>query len=152
MTIKNIANWFDTATPEADNQKKHTQIGVHLEEIGEMLETFIVHEKDDNIPDNELMIASLLSETDSFASLLKQGKIELDLGSINRKLLLDSLCDQIVTAIGIARYLKMDIVGALAEVDRSNWSKFENGQPIKDHNGKILKGKNYSQPVLDPFV
>lgn len=45
-----------------------------------------------------------------------------------------------------------DIVGALQEVNRSNWSKFENGEPIFDENGKIKKGPNYRPPDLSKFV
>ena len=42
---------------------------------------------------------------------------------------LDAICDQIVTAVGVAYMMGMDIEGALAEVNRSNWSKFKGGLP-----------------------
>jgi hypothetical protein len=48
--------------------------------------------------------------------------------------------------------LDMDVLGALEEVNRSNFSKFENGKAVFDENGKITKGKNYSKPNLKPFV
>ena len=35
---------------------------------------------------------------------------------------------------------------------RSNNSKFENGKPIFNEQGKIMKGKDYSEPDLAPFV
>jgi predicted HAD superfamily Cof-like phosphohydrolase len=72
----------------------------------------------------------------------KQSKIEL----------LDSLADQIVTAIGVAHMFGFDISGALAEVNRSNFSKFEDGKPVFDANGKITKGKNYTPPELTPYI
>jgi hypothetical protein len=58
------------------------------------------------------------------------------------------LADQIVTAVGIASMLDMDIVGALQEVNRSNYSKFVNGRAVFDENGKIKKGADYSKPDL----
>ena len=65
---------------------------------------------------------------------------------------LDALADGIVTATGMAHMAGMDIVGALGEVNRSNWSKFEDGKPVFNENGKIAKGKDYSKPELKPYL
>jgi hypothetical protein len=47
----------------------------------------------------------------------------------------------------------MNFDGALTEVNKSNWSKFdESSNPIIDSNGKILKGPNYFKPELKKFV
>lgn len=71
----------------------------------------------------------------------------------NQKIeLLDSLCDQIVTAVGVAHMLGMDIEGALKEVNDSNMSKFEDGKAVFNENGKIKKGKHYRKPNLASFV
>ena len=70
----------------------------------------------------------------------------------DRQLLLDSLCDQIVTAVGVAHMFGLDITGALEEVNRSNWSKFVDGEPVFNKHGKIAKGPNYSPPDLSKFV
>lgn len=66
--------------------------------------------------------------------------------------LLDALVDQIVTAVGVGHMMGMDVLGALAEVNRSNFSKFEDGKPVFDANGKITKGKHYTPPQLDKFI
>ena len=71
---------------------------------------------------------------------------------IDRQELLDSLADQIVTAVGVARMFELDIVGALKEVNASNYSKFVDGKPLFDENGKIKKGPNYFKPDLSKFV
>lgn len=48
---------------------------------------------------------------------------------------------------------KYDFEGAFNEVHRSNMSKLDSdGKPVKRHDGKILKGPNYSPPNLAPFV
>lgn len=72
--------------------------------------------------------------------------------TINKVELLDSLADQIVTAVGVAHMMGFDILGALEEVNRSNFSKFEDGKPVFDANGKITKGKDYVKPNLEHFV
>ena len=38
------------------------------------------------------------------------------------------------------------------EVNDSNFSKFEDGQPIFDANRKIIKGSGYRKPNLEPFL
>ena len=70
----------------------------------------------------------------------------------SRRELLDALCDQIVTAVGVAYMLGMDIQGALNEVNRSNWSKFVDGKAVFNEQGKIAKSENYTPPQLVEFV
>lgn len=43
---------------------------------------------------------------------------------MDKKALLDALCDQIVTALGVGYMMGFDMEGALAEVNRSNYTKF----------------------------
>lgn len=92
-------------------------------------------------------IISLLAHT------LKEGIIVLREPSRDEKVaLLDALCDQVVTAVGVAHCARIDILGGLAEVDSSNWSKFVDGKPVFDSNGKIAKGQNYRKADLRHFV
>ena len=67
------------------------------------------------------------------------------------KELLDALCDQIVTAVGVAHMFGMNIEGAMDEVNRSNFSKFVDGKPVFNEHGKIIKGPNYTPPDLTGF-
>jgi hypothetical protein len=62
---------------------------------------------------------------------------------------LDSLADQIVTAVGVGVCAKMDMNAAVTEVNESNWSKFNyKGYPEFDEHGKIKKGERYRKPAL----
>ena len=70
----------------------------------------------------------------------------------NRAELLDALCDQIVTATGIGTFFGMNVPGALSEVNRSNFSKFVNGEPVFNENQKVMKGPGYTPPELSPFI
>ena len=82
---------------------------------------------------------------------LQKGAIE-ELSTDARVELLDALCDQIVTAVGVAYMMGMDIESALAEVNRSNWSKFEGGVPVFNEQGKIAKGVEYTPPELSDYI
>lgn len=139
-TISSISNWFTQAVPVPTDKNRAVQLGVHFEEVAEMLTSL-----------NYLHCAEGLN---ALADSMKGPFPPLSpVSPIDKKELLDALCDQIVTAVGVAHMHGMDIIGALREVDASNWSKFdENGKPIFNEQGKIAKGPSYFKPKLDPFV
>ena len=72
--------------------------------------------------------------------------------TINELELLDAICDQIVTAVGVGYMMGFDVEGALKEVIRSNNSKMVDGKFIFDGNGKIAKPESFSEPNLKPFL
>lgn len=137
--ISDIRSWFTLAAPEPTDKNRAVQFGVHLEEISEMLRALFPG-------DNEL--ASLLESKALYFKRDYPGVFD----GHDRTELLDALCDQIVTAVGVAHMFGLDIEGALAEVNRSNWSKFVDGKPTFDANGKIAKPATYSKPDLTPFL
>lgn len=143
--IEQTKAWFEQAIPEPTIADACVQIGCHMEEVGEMLEVTGDHGALDEV----LVISNYYKQ--------KHGNYLVDTGAIftdkqAKTELLDSLADQIVTAIGVAHMFGFDISGALAEVNRSNFSKFEGGKPVFDANGKIAKGKNYTPPDLTPYI
>lgn len=133
---QSILDWFKKAKPNPTIRDIATQVGCHFEEVAEMLEAT------NNVND----------ETKNFADFYKQGYGTDNINYFNKQELLDSLCDQVVTAIGVGYMMGFDIIGALNEVNNSNWSKFENGKAIFDENGKIKKGVNYFKPNLLKFI
>lgn len=136
MTVEVIKKWFELAVPAPTEKNQNVQFGVHVEEGAEMFEAV-----------NEPMLAARLHV---IGEAYKKGGAKL--GEVDRALLLDSLCDQIVTAVGVAHMFGMNIEAALAEVNRSNYSKFVDGKPVFDANGKIAKPATYSPPNLAPFI
>ena len=87
------------------------------------------------------------------SNLLKQEEDSFFINEEDRKELLDSLADQIVTATGVGTFLGMNVPGALAEVNRSNYSKFNaEGEPIFNENTKVMKGPFYTKPDLTPYI
>ena len=143
-TISSIVKWFEKTRPEKTARDYLAQLSCHFEEVAECAEaigfpTPAMRTLSKNLRTTDVMYV----DTDYQCKTLPESW---------RKELLDALCDQIVTAIGVAHCANLDIVGALAEVNYSNWSKFENGEPIRDERGKIIKGRNYKTPVLDGFI
>ena len=137
--------WFDAVRPEPTASDLCVQIGCKLEEEAEFLAALGLYD----------ISAALANVADKF-----KAKGPIGLHSTRRLLdslaveveVLDALCDSTVTNIGIANFLGANFHGALAEVNRSNKSKFVNGKPIFDTNGKLKKGPDFSKPELKPFA
>lgn len=71
----------------------------------------------------------------------------------SRDSLLKELADLVYVVVGTAVAMGMDFDGAFAEVHRSNMSKLgDDGKPIYNEFGKVLKGQNYSPADMSRFV
>lgn len=141
MTLSKTKEWFETAVPVQTQQGFNVQLGCHLEEVVEML---------DNLEFSDFAAMVAAQSVKALADLLKAGQCTARI--INPVEHLDALADQIVTAVGCAHMARMNILGALDEVNRSNFSKFEGGKPVFNEHGKIKKGRDYSEPQLARFV
>lgn len=145
LNIKPILEWFEQAKPNPTTEDACVQIGCHYEEVKEM---------SDSTGDSD--ISDCCYTASSHYKMKNKNYIrEIELIDSCEKTkieLLDSLCDQIVTAIGVAYMLGFDIEKSLAEVNRSNWSKFVDGKPQFNEQGKIAKPESYSPPELKGFI
>ncbi len=137
-----IENWFKKAKPEPTARDRLTQIGCHYEEVSEMMVACHGYEH---------MGSSVMNNCANGYKAVHEHIVD-SMQPVDNLELLDALCDQIVTAIGVGYMMGFDIQGALNEVIRSNDSKFENGKPIFNEQGKIMKGRDYSEPDLTPFL
>lgn len=140
--LERTKQWFEIAIPEPTQEQACIQVGCHLEEVEEMLEEINLGGSG---AQREVLIESQNFKNPSDYYMHKLEDVIPDR-------ILDSLVDQIVTAVGVGHMMGMDVLGALAEVNRSNFSKFEDGKAVFDENGKITKGKHYTPPNLDKFV
>lgn len=134
--ISDTKGWFEAAVPTPTDKNRAVQIGCHFEEVCEMIGA-----------------VGAFTDTDDLEDTANAFKKDYQVSSdeVDRKELLDALCDQIVTAVGVAHMFGMNIEGAMAEVNRSNFSKFVDGKPVFNADGKIMKGPGYTPPDLTGF-
>jgi len=65
---------------------------------------------------------------------------------------LKELADLVYVCYQFAACRGWDLDTALDRVHESNLSKLVDGKPVKDDNGKVLKGPNYEPPILDDLL
>ena len=65
----------------------------------------------------------------------------------------DALTDILYVTYGAGHAFGIDLDKCFEEVQNSNMSKLdENGKPIYNESGKVMKGPNYFKPDLSKFV
>lgn len=160
MSIEAINLWHSRARPTPDAAQFNVQLGCHLEEIVEMLDTIVFNQTPDtseppsfwrrllrkfnpdvDIPGYRMNMRACIH---ALAQDLKRGYATATI--TDRKGFLDAIADQVVTGVGAAYCAGMNAPEAVRRVDSSNWSKFVDGQPVFDENGKVTKGPYY-KPV-----
>ena len=87
--------------------------------------------------------------------LIKEELEELTEAMNNKDLLevADALTDILYVTYGAGHAFGIDLDKCFDEVQNSNMSKLdENGKPIYNEHGKVMKGPNYFKPDLSKFV
>jgi predicted HAD superfamily Cof-like phosphohydrolase len=140
MSIEQIELWHKRARPKPTDEDFSVQLGCHFEEIEEMMSAIVTDDDD--------IWETMRSEIFIVATMLKEGRLKAKVA--DRKELLDSIADQIVTAVGAGYCAGMKTSNAVAAVNRSNYSKFDkDGMPIFNEHGKVTKGPDYTPPNLE---
>ena len=87
--------------------------------------------------------------------LIKEELSELTEAMNNKDLLevADALTDILYVTYGAGHAFGINLDKCFEEVQNSNMSKLdENGKPIFNEHGKVMKGPNYFKPDLSKFV
>ena len=87
--------------------------------------------------------------------LIKEELTELTEAMNNKDLLevADALTDILYVTYGAGHAFGIDLDKCFEEVQNSNMSKLDdNGKPIYNEHGKVMKGPNYFKPDLTKFI
>ena len=87
--------------------------------------------------------------------LIKEELTELEeaMKTKNLKEVADALTDILYVTYGAGCAYGIDLDECFKEVQRANMSKLdENGKPIYNEKGKVMKGPNYTPPNLKQFI
>ena len=120
----------------------------NFDKVGEFMKTFGQEVK--NEPSfstnkiNELRVSLIQEELDE----LKEAMHNKDLLEVA-----DALTDLLYVTYGAGHAFGINLDKCFDEVQNSNMSKLdENGKPIYNEFGKVMKGPNYFKPDLKKFI
>ena len=93
---------------------------------------------------NNLRISLINEELEEFKNAIKNNDL---------KEAIDALTDILYVTYGAGDAFGVDLDKCFDEVQRSNMSKLgENGKPIYNESGKVMKGPKYFKPDLGKFI
>ena len=120
----------------------------NFDKVGVFMKTFgqEVKEKPSFSSDkiNQLRISLIKEELDE----LKEAMDSKDLLEVA-----DALTDLLYVTYGAGHAFGIDLDKCFEEVQNSNMSKLgEDGKPIYNENGKVMKGPKYFKPDLSKFI
>ena len=118
-----------------------TDVKVFMETFGQMVRT------KPQFPDDKTMKLRY--------DLIKEelNELEYAMKTKNLKEIADALTDILYVTYGAGFAYGIDLDKCFKEVQRANMSKLgENGKPIFNEKGKVMKGPNYREPDLKQFV
>ena len=116
-------------------------VKIFMEKFGQMVRT------KPQFPDDKTMQLRL--------DLIKEELSELEeaMKTKNLKEVADALTDILYVTYGAGYAYGIDLDQCFKEVQRANMSKLgEDGKPIYNDQGKVMKGPNYTKPDLSKFV
>jgi predicted HAD superfamily Cof-like phosphohydrolase len=144
MTLISINQWQKLARPEPTSKDLNIAIAVHIEEILEMFEEI---QFENELASQGAEDMEFYQELKGMMELIKDGTVNVRI--LHRGPFLDALADQVVTAVGVGHCAGMDVPQACDIVDTSNYSKFKDGKPLFNDQGKIIKNPaTYQKPDL----
>jgi predicted HAD superfamily Cof-like phosphohydrolase len=116
-------------------------VKIFMEKFGQMVRT------KPKFPDDKTMQLRL--------DLIKEELSELEdaMKKKDLKEVADALTDILYVTYGAGYAYGIDLDQCFKEVQRANMSKLgEDGKPIYNDQGKVMKGPNYTKPDLSKFV
>ena len=120
----------------------------NFEKVGVFMKTFNQDVKDSSSLSTDKINTLRISLINEELEELKQAISEKNLTEVA-----DALTDILYVTYGAGHAFGINLDKCFAEVQNSNMSKLgEDGKPIYNDKGKVLKGPNYFKPDLNKFV
>ena len=120
----------------------------NFEKVGSFMKTFgqEVKTKSDLSTEkiNKLRVSLINEELEEFKEAIKNNDL---------KEVADALTDILYVTYGAGHAFGIDLDKCFNEVQNSNMSKLgQDGKPIYNNDGKVMKGPNYFKPDLSKFL
>ena len=146
--FERTAKWLEACGREVSNhQHASVQIGCHLEEFVEFLNTLRVDSEGGDLVLNRTSV-----DLGWLAEKLKSGAYIAHIPVYERAKALDAVCDSEVTGNGVCYLLAMDKQTADQRVLDANDAKLVDGKPVLLPGGKIGKPEGWTPAQMNDLV
>ncbi len=120
----------------------------NFEKVGMFMRTFGQEVKNHPSLSTDKINKLRISLIEEEVKELKEAILRKDLKEV-----IDALTDILYVTYGAGHAFGVNLDKCFDEVQNSNMSKLgENGEPIYNKEGKVMKGPNYFKPNLEKFV
>ena len=120
----------------------------NFEKVGVFMKTFNQDVKDSSSLSTDKINSLRISLINEELEELKQAISEKNLTEVA-----DALTDILYVTYGAGHAFGIDLDQCFNEVQNSNMSKLgDDGKPIYNENGKVMKGPNYFKPDLSKYI
>ena len=120
----------------------------NYEKVGEFMKTFGQEVKEESEFPSAKIVDLRIALIEEELNELKEA-----IQSKNLTEVADALTDILYVTYGAGHAFGINLDKCFEEVQNSNMSKLdENGKPIYNKSGKVMKGPNYFQPNLQKFL
>ena len=120
----------------------------NFEKVGMFMRTFGQEVKNHPSLSTDKINKLRISLIEEEVKELKEAILRKDLKEV-----IDALTDILYVTYGAGHVFGVNLDKCFDEVQNSNMSKLgENGEPIYNKEGKVMKGPNYFKPNLEKFV
>lgn len=143
--LPGVQAWFQAAVPKPTAANLRVQLGCHLEEVSELLDSLATG---DGV--TLKVVGELQMQMSLVSRMLKAGSLHFVIQKPED--FLDAIADQIVTGVGLGHMVGAQVPEALERVNTSNWTKFVDGKPVFDEHGKIAKGPGYKKADMKGLI
>jgi predicted HAD superfamily Cof-like phosphohydrolase len=146
-------NWLAACGKEPSPENLSVQVGCHLEEFMEFLDTLgVASNVEGQVYPTPVQLTAAMETMNLLATSLKDGVLRVEVLQEFREECLDALCDMEVTGNGVAYLAGFQKDSADLEVLSANERKLVDGKPVLKPNGKIGKPEGWVAPNLKPYV
>lgn len=150
--IRDIESWFRTIQPAPSYHDIHLQFSQLIEKNIDLLVCLQEAGETAHARDEIGFSVSVLDFLKRRFSSTPQG-IEVDINALDRASVLRALCQQILTAIGIAQALEMNIDGALQDLVACNQSQLDRtGRPVFSLQRKLVPVTDHRVPQYSAYI
>jgi hypothetical protein len=147
-----LTDWFERTLPSPNYQDTHRQFSLLIEQ---QIALLVCLQEAGNTTHSRDEIGFSISVLDFLSRRFSAhtAGIEVDIKALDRISVIHALCQQLVSIVGIAHALELDLEGAVQELIKSNRSCLDqDGNPLFNLQRKLVPAPGFKVPDYTSYI